>query len=225
MAGGFEGQNVVITGGVGGLGHAVVEAFVAAGATCHLPVLASGGHAAPGTRQAAVDLTSEPAVVAYYQALPPIVASVHLAGGFGAKPIEETTGADLDHLIRMNLITTFLCSREAVRAMKRTGGGRIVNVGARVVDAPAGGMVAYTASKGAVTALTRALAEEVRQDGILVNAVLPSIIDTPANRAAMPNAKFDRWPAPAELARAILWLASAANLLTSGALIPVYGRA
>jgi NAD(P)-dependent dehydrogenase (short-subunit alcohol dehydrogenase family) len=84
-------------------------------------------------------------------------------------------------------------------------------------------MVAYSAAKAAVGALTQALAEEVRADGILVNAVLPSIIDTPANRAAMPKAHFDKWPKPAEIARTIVWLASPENTLTSGALVPVYG--
>jgi NAD(P)-dependent dehydrogenase (short-subunit alcohol dehydrogenase family) len=221
----FDGRNVVITGGVGGLGQAVVDLFVAAGATCHLPVLEASPTPVAGTRQAAVDLTDETAVQAYYRGLPPISASIHLAGGFRAKPIEETTRADLDAMVRLNLVTTFLCCREAVRSMKQSGGGRIVNVAARVVEAPVGGMVAYSATKAAVAALTRALAEEVKGDGILVNAVLPSIIDTPANRASMPTAKHDRWPKPAELARAILWLASDDNALTSGALVPVYGRA
>ena len=96
---------------------------------------------------------------------------------------------------------------------------------ARVVDAPAAGMVAYSMAKAAVAGLTRALAQEVLAEGILVNAVLPSVIDTPANRSAMPRADHARWPEPAELAAAILWLASDANAVTSGALVPVYGRA
>jgi NAD(P)-dependent dehydrogenase (short-subunit alcohol dehydrogenase family) len=105
------------------------------------------------------------------------------------------------------------------------GGGRIVNVAARVVEVPVAGAVAYSVSKAGVAALTRSLAVEVRGDGILVNAILPSIIDTPANRAAMPNADTARWPKPDELAGTILWLASPENRLTSGALVPVYGRA
>lgn len=225
----FEGRHVVVTGGTGGLGGAVVDAFVAAGATCHVPVLGAVPAELAGRAGVVpapdVDLTGERAVEAFYAGLPPLAASVHLAGGFRAAPIADTARADLDHLVALNLVTTFLCCREAVKALRRAGGGRIVNVGARVVEAPAGGMVAYTATKSAVAGLTRALAEEVRQEGILVNAVLPSIIDTPANRAAMPSARFDRWPRPAELARAILWLASPDNALTSGALVPVYGRA
>ena len=107
--------------------------------------------------------------------------------------------------------------------MRASGAGRIVNVAARVVEAPVAGSIAYSVSKAGVAALTRALAIETKGDGILVNAVLPSIIDTPANRAAMPNADFGKWPKPEELAAAILWLASPEMRLTSGALVPVYG--
>lgn len=227
MDDGLRGRHVVITGGDGALGQAVVEAFVAVGAICHLPILGAAAAAAiPGVQlTGGVNLTDEAAVERYYEGLPPIAASVHLAGGFLAKPIAETSRADLDKQMALNLVTAFLCCREAVKAMRKGGGGRIVNVAARVVEAPAGGMVAYSASKAAVAALTRALADEVRQEDIQVNAVLPSIIDTPANRAAMPNAKTDRWPKPAELATTIRWLASPENRLTSGALVPVYGKA
>ena len=101
-----------------------------------------------------------------------------------------------------------------------SGGGRIVNVGSRASEAPGGGAVAYAAAKAGVAALTRSLAEEVRADRIQVNAVLPSIIDTPANRAAMPGAAVEAWVQPDDLARIILWLASPGNAIT-GALIPV----
>lgn len=227
MSHGLEGRHVVITGGDGALGQAVVRAFAGAGALCHLPTLGPAPTDAPAGVHATggVDLTDEQAVSKYYASVPPPSASIHLAGGFQAKPIAETTRADLDHQLQLNLITAFLCCREAVRAMRANRGGRIVNVAARVVEVPPNGMVAYAVSKGAVAALTRALAEEVRGEGIQVNAVLPSIIDTPANRAAMPNAPVERWPKPEELASAILWLASPENVLTSGALIPVYGRA
>lgn len=222
----LAGKHVVITGGDGALGHAVVQACVGAGAVCHLPVLgAAASPAASGVQQTGpVDLTDEGAVTAYYMGLPPIWASIHLAGGFLAKPITETSRADLDKQVQMNLLTAFLCCREAVRAMRKSGGGRIVNVGARVVEAPMGGSIAYSVSKAGVAALTRALAIEIRPDGILVNAVLPSIIDTPANRASMPKADYAQWPKPEELARAILWLASPENTLTSGSLVPVYGN-
>ncbi len=221
----LEGLNVVITGGDGALGHAVVQAFVAEGAVCHLPILGPAtAPPAPGVRvSGTVNLTDEGAVRAFFAGVPPLWASVHLAGGFQAKPIADTSRADLDRQLEINLVTAFLCCREAVTALRRSGGGRIVNVGARVVEAPVGGSIAYSVSKAGVAALTRALAAEVRGEGILVNAILPSIIDTPANRAAMPTADAGKWPKPDQLARAILWLASPENQLTSGALVPVYG--
>ncbi len=220
-------RHVVITGGDGGLGPAVVDAFLETGVICHLPVRGPGvthPHAAARVT-GSVDLTNESAVVAYYGGLPPLAASIHLTGGFQAKPIAETSRADLLQQLELNLVTAFLCCREAIKAMRKLGAGRIVNVAARVIEAPAAGMAAYTVAKAGVAALTRALAEEVRKEGILVNAILPAIIDTPANRAAMPGADFTRWPRPEELARAILWLASPDNRLTAGALIPVYGKA
>jgi NAD(P)-dependent dehydrogenase (short-subunit alcohol dehydrogenase family) len=219
-------SGIVITGGDGALGVAVVAAFQAAGATCHLPVFGANPAApVPGAVVTPnVNLTDEAAVEAYYASLPAIAASVHLAGGFVAKPIAETTKADLEKQVGLNLMTTFLCCREAVKAFRKNGGGRIVNVAARVVEQSPGGMTAYVATKAAVAGLTRSLAAEVLKEGILVNAVLPSIIDTPANRASMPQADHDKWPKPEELARTIVWLASPGNTLTSGALVPVYGR-
>jgi NAD(P)-dependent dehydrogenase (short-subunit alcohol dehydrogenase family) len=221
----FAGKNVVITGGDGALGQSVVQSFLAAGAVCHLPILGPvATQPAPGVfLTGSVNLTDDAAVAAFFAGVPPLWASVHLAGGFQAKPISETTRSDLDRQWEINLVTAFLCCREAVKAMRAGGGGRIVNVGARVVEAPVGGSIAYSVSKAGVAALTRSLAVETRGDGILVNAVLPSIIDTPANRAAMPNADTKKWPKAEDLAAAILWLASPENRLTSGALLPVYG--
>lgn len=220
-------KNVVITGGDGALGRAVVDAFVAAGAVCHLPIFGPSGAGFPDGVNVAgnLNLTDENAAVAYYATLPPLWASIHLAGGFLAKAIADTTRADLERQLELNLVTAFLCCREAVKAIRKSGGGRIVNVAARVVEVPVGGMLAYSVSKAAVAALTRSLAVEVKGDGILVNAVLPSLIDSPANRAAMPGADFTKWPQPGELAQTILWLASPENVLTSGALLPVYGKA
>jgi NAD(P)-dependent dehydrogenase (short-subunit alcohol dehydrogenase family) len=133
-------------------------------------------------------------------------------------------------MMRLNAGTCFLCCREAVKAMRAAGrpaedGGRIVNVIARPAIEPTGGMLAYSTSKAAVASLTQCLAKEVVDDGILVNAVAPSIMDTPANRAAMPDADFDAWPKVEEVARTMVWLASPANALTTGTLVPVYGRA
>jgi NAD(P)-dependent dehydrogenase (short-subunit alcohol dehydrogenase family) len=225
MAMDLQGRNVVITGGRGGLGGAVVEAFLAAGAVCHLPVRSTeGGTPQPGIVIPGIDLGDEQSVRDLYAGLPPLWASIHLAGGYAGGAILKTTLADLNAQLQMNLVTAFLCCREAVRKMG-DGGGRIVNVTSRAALVPSGGSIAYAASKAAVVSLTASLAEEVRPRKILVNAVAPSTIDTPANRAAMPAADHDRWPKPAELARAILWLASPDNTVTSGAVVPVYGNA
>ena len=225
----LEGRQVVVTGAAGGLGPAVVEALLAAGATCHLPVRSRDDGARKDPRTVAVggvDLTDEDAVRAFYASTPPLWASVHVAGGFSAAPLLDTSLAELRGQLDLNLVTAFLCCREAARNMRAGGhGGRIVNVGSRASAVPAGGSVAYTVAKAGVAALTQALGDELRGEGILVNAVLPSIIDTPTNRAAMPRAEHARWPRPAEIAATIGWLVSPANTLTSGALVPVYGRA
>jgi NAD(P)-dependent dehydrogenase (short-subunit alcohol dehydrogenase family) len=150
-----------------------------------------------------------------------------LAGAFAMAPVVDTSAADLRSMFEVNALTCFLCCREAVRRMRRAGGGaggRIVNVAARPAVAPVGGMLAYSVSKAAVASLTRSLAEEVKGDEILVNAVLPSVMDTPANRAAMPKVDASAWPKVEQVADAIAFLASPANALTSGALVPVYGK-
>jgi NAD(P)-dependent dehydrogenase (short-subunit alcohol dehydrogenase family) len=232
----LDGRDVVVTGGTGALGGAVLEHLLARGATCHVPCVeksipahlaALGGgerlRATPG-----VDLGDEAAVSAYYAALPGLWASVQLAGGFAMAPATETSLADLRAMFELNAVTCFLACREAIRAIRRSGGGRggrLVNVAARPALVPIGGMVAYTTSKAAVASLTACLAAEVQGEGILVNAVVPSIMDTPANRRATPDADFDRWPRPAEVAAAIGFLASPTSALTWGALVPVYGRA
>jgi NAD(P)-dependent dehydrogenase (short-subunit alcohol dehydrogenase family) len=221
----LSGRHVVITGARGGLGGAVVEAFVAAGAICHLPERGPATSGPAGVQSIPnVDLTDEASVRALFEALPPLWASVHLAGGYAGAPFLQTSLADLRRQLDLNLTTAFLCSREAARRIG-AGGGRIVNMASRAALVPAGGSIAYAISKAAVVAMTLCLAEELRPQNILVNAVAPSTIDTPANRAAMPNADHARWTKPAELARTILWLASPDNTLTSGAALPAYGAA
>ena len=236
----FAGNHVVVTGGTGALGRAVIGALRAASAVCHVPNLVAaelddfpyssdpGVHVGRG-----VDLADEAAVQRFYQALPPLWASIHLAGGFAMTPFGEMSATDFIAQFRMNALSCFLCSAAAVaafRARKEPGpggvpGGRIVNVAARPALEPrlGAGMIAYTASKSAVAALTQALAQETTDEQIWVNAVAPSVLDTPANRAAMPHADFRRWVSPADLAEMITFLASPANRVTRGAVIPVYG--
>lgn len=137
--------------------------------------------------------------------------------------IGSTSLEGWDHLMRMNATSCFLSCREAVKAMDGRE-GRIVNVAARPVLVPTGQMTAYAASKAAVAALTLSLAEELSDSSIWVNAIVPSIIDTGANRAAMPDADHSRWPTPNDIAETIVFLASPQNAVTRGALVPVYGK-
>ncbi len=228
----YRDRHVVVTGGTGALGTAVVAALIEAGAICHVPYLHEAearrfvhrGHPRV-TLLAHGELTDEAAVGRLFSGVPRLWASVHLAGGFAFGAIGSTGKADVARMIEMNFLTCFLCCRAAVEAMRREG-GRIVNVAARpaLEWRQGANMTAYTASKAAVAALTAALAEEVAPDGILVNAVAPSIMDTPANRADMPKADFAAWPKVEEVARTILFLASPDNKVTRGAVVPVYGR-
>jgi NAD(P)-dependent dehydrogenase (short-subunit alcohol dehydrogenase family) len=230
----YRDRHVVVTGGTGALGSAVVAALVAAGALCHVPYLHAGEAERFPLREhpkvkltAGIDLTDESAVARLYDGVPNLWASIHLAGGFAMAPVGQTAKADLMKQIDLNLVTAFLSCRAAVNAMTRSGaGGRIVNVAARpALEWRSGaGMAAYTASKAAVAALTAALAEEVVKAGILVNAVAPSIMDTPANRAAMPQADYAAWPKVEEVAATILFLGSPDNRVTRGGVVPVYGR-
>jgi NAD(P)-dependent dehydrogenase (short-subunit alcohol dehydrogenase family) len=208
--------------------------LLASGAFCHVPYLHEAeaerfphrGHARVSLIPNA-ELSDESAVARLYESVPLLWASIHLAGGFAGNPVVETSKHDLIHQIEGNFVTCFLCSREAIKAIKRTGGGgRIVNVAARpALEWRTGaGMAAYTASKAAVAAFSAALAEEVAKDAILVNAIAPSIMDTPANRQVMPKADFANWPKVEEVAQTILFLASPDNKVTRGAVVPVYGR-
>src|SRR5262245_40775311 len=196
-------EHIVVTGGSGALGVAVLEALLARGARCHVPCVerevpasfALASHERVQA-QAGIDLASESSTRSYYESLPPLWASIHLAGGFAMAPIAETSLADFQRLLSLNAVTCFLSCREAVRAIRRADGrgGRIVNVAARPVVKPVGGMAAYIAAKAAVAAMTESLADELRHELILVNAVLPSLLDTEANRRAMPDADFSTWP-------------------------------
>jgi NAD(P)-dependent dehydrogenase (short-subunit alcohol dehydrogenase family) len=233
----FRDRHIVVTGGAGALGSAVVEALTDAGAVCHVPCFDEAeaqrfrlrDH--KGVRLTVTgSLADEAAVGRLYQGIAPLWASIHIAGGFAAAPLRETTAAMLHQQIDMNLVSCALCCRAAVNAMTNNtmagNGGRIVNVAARpgLEWRSGAGMVAYTASKAAVAALTAALAEEVAKDGILVNAVAPSIMDTAANRAAMPKADYALWPKVEEVAATIMFLVSPENRVTRGAIVSVYGK-
>ncbi len=231
----FKDRIVVVTGGTGALGTAVVDLLLAAGARCHIPCLSEREvHAFKQRNHKAVtlypqtDLTDEAAVSRLYEGLPGLWASIHLAGGFAAGDVKSATKAVVMGQLEVNFVTCYLCCRSAIMAMPATPeGGRIVNVAARpALEWRSGaGMAAYTASKAAVAALTVALASEVVTDRILINAVAPSILDTPANRKAMPTANTASWPKVEEVAQTIAFLASPENKVTRGAVVPVYGQA
>jgi NAD(P)-dependent dehydrogenase (short-subunit alcohol dehydrogenase family) len=230
----FTDRHVVVTGGTGALGIAVVGALVEAGAVCHVPwhkEAEAEQFPFRGHRQVVLvgntDLTDEAGVARLFDSVDRLGASIHLAGGFAMSPVAKTGKAALMQMVDMNLVTTFLCCSAAVRRMAGSkNGGRIVNVAARpgLEWRTGAGMAAYTASKAGIAALTAALAEEVAKDGILVNAVAPSIMDTAQNRDDMPKADFGLWPKVEEVAKTILFLASSDNKVTRGAVVPVYGK-
>jgi len=233
IAADYHGLHAVVTGGTGALGSAVVGDLLARGAVCHIPAfddaeLKRFEHARHEHVRITkdVNLADERAVTRFYEDIPALWASIHIAGGFAMSPIAETSLADFQRMQNMNAATCFLSCREAVkriRATASTDGGRIVNVAARPALVPAPGMTAYAASKAAVASITRCLAEELAQEQIWVNAVVPSIMDTPANRRAMPDADHDAWPSVAGVAATVAFLASPRNAVTRGALVPVYG--
>ena len=229
----FTKRSVVVTGAGGELGLAVARRIVQEGGTVHAPV--RGGHPLDALRLLGdsvrvverVDLADAPAVKAFYAAIPDLWASIHCAGGYTMGKIGDIEADDLDRMLALNARTAFLCCKGAVAAMRRAGkGGRIVNVAAQqALDFRRGaGSVPYTMSKAAVAALTAALAEELAPEGIWVNAVAPSLLDTQANRAAMPKANFDRWPKLEEVAGVIAFLASPGNHAARGGVVPVFGR-
>lgn len=234
----FESLDVVVTGGAGALGTAVCQRLMEAGARVHVPTIDDAEaerfalRAEPSiTLRSGIDLTDEVHVERFYAQLPGLYASIHIAGGFAGGALLDTSPTVARRMLSMNAMSAFLCSREAVRRIRSSGapdapapGGRIVNVSAKPALVPGSGVAAYAMSKAAVAALTTCLAEELKDESIWVNAVVPSIMDTAANRAAMPKADFDKWPKVEEVAASILFLASPANTSTRGALVPVYGR-
>lgn len=244
MSSSLQGAVIAITGGTGGLGAAVVRRLHDAGAACHVTWRSEREVERFPLAQAVtlhqVELTDEQAVTDFYAGLHGLWASVHLAGGFAMASALNTSKDQFTSMLDVNATTSFLCSREALRQIRAQGrqttaddatqssagyAGRVVNVAARPAVAPAKNLGAYAASKAAVAALTGTMAAENSKHGINVNAVAPSIIDTPANREAMPDAEFGNWPKPEEVAEAIAFLVGPESTLSSGTVLPVYGRA
>lgn len=221
-------RTLVVTGGHGSLGRAVVEAALADGLNVALIDHATDEAAPDGALEiSGVDLTdaggAEAAMAQVVGRFGGIDALLNIAGGFVWQTTEDAAPA-WDRMFALNLTTALNASRAALPHLKASAEGRIVNVGANGALKAAAGMGAYGASKSAVHRLTEALAEELKETSVTVNAVLPSILDTPQNRKDMPDADPARWVRPSDLAEVMLFLASPASRAITGALIPVTGR-
>lgn len=229
----LQSKVVAVTGGFGQLGQAVVRAALDAGA--QVAALDRARPPGEGTLPKGVfalgelDLAEQDAAV---RALDQVAARfggldalVNVAGTFRWETLEKGSLDTWDLLYRVNLRSAVSTSKAALPHLMRRGGGRIVNIGAGAAAAKAAaGMGAYTASKAGVAKFTEALAEELKDHNVTVNAVLPSTIDTPANRADMPKADFSRWVTPQAIADVIVFLLSDQARAVTGALIPVSGR-
>jgi NAD(P)-dependent dehydrogenase (short-subunit alcohol dehydrogenase family) len=224
-------RSVLITGGTGGLGGAVVAAFLEEGWRVVAPLRDAGAALPDAAVPVPADVT-DPAAVARAAAAAagddgaPLRAVVNLVGGYaGGGRVDEAPFEQVERLFAVNLRTTYLVTQATLPHLVAAGGGAVVCVSARAAVAPFPGAAGYAVSKAAVLAFSNAVAIEYKNDRVRCNAVLPSVIDTPANRAAQPDADHSRWVPPAELATVIRFLAGPESTPISGAAIPVYGRA
>lgn len=225
----------VITGAFGVLGSAVAKAAAAQGirvgaidASMDSPQGFVESLGSEALVLSGIDLidpaAAQAAVTAVHARFERLDAVINIAGGFRWQTLEDGDPEVWDKLYALNVKTAANTSRAAIPHLRTSSAGRIVNVGANGAVRAAAGMGAYAASKAGVHRLTESLAEELKADGVTVNAVLPSIIDTPANRADMPKADFSAWVSPDQLAAVILFLASEEASAVTGALLPVTGR-
>jgi NAD(P)-dependent dehydrogenase (short-subunit alcohol dehydrogenase family) len=225
---------VLVAGGTGALGAAVLGELLDGG----YPVTATwvvekererverdfGGREELTLRQA--DLMDERAVEDVVGGVDRLGAVVNLVGGFAAPgKVHESSIEDFEDMLRLNLRPTFLLARAAMPRLAANGGGAFVAVSARPALRPFPGAAGYITAKAGVLALIQALDAEYRNDGVRCNAILPSVIDTPANRASQPDADHSKWVPPQQIAKVVRFLVSDDSTPTSGAGIPVYGRA
>ena len=217
----FSGRVVLIAGASGALGTVVTQAFLEAGASV-AAVSRSGSEISADLTRPDEATRAVQTVLSRFGRLDVLL---HLAGGFeGGTPVAQTTDAVWTRMFDLNLNAAFYCARAALPAMIEANYGRIVAIGSKTAVEPVATLAAYGASKAALVALVRTIALEVKRSGVTANVVLPSVIDTPANRAADPTADFSRWVSPESIARLLLWLASDAAADVNGAVIPIYGR-
>jgi NAD(P)-dependent dehydrogenase (short-subunit alcohol dehydrogenase family) len=233
----FSGEVVLVAGGTGGLGRAVSLAFLEEGAKVFVTyrqeeelvaLRGAAGANGPALAGQRVDVTEEAAVaqlidgiLAKYGRLD---AMVNTVGGYagGAKLWESDTKV-FDQMLMLNLRSGLMLARAVIPAMLKQKRGAIVNVASKAALEHAAGLAAYAASKASALALMDSLAEELKGTGVRANSILPSIIDTEANRKAMPTANFEKWPKPQDIARVILFLCSDDAKVIHGAAVPVYG--
>ena len=221
---GYAGRTVLVFGATGALGGGLAAAFAAAGAAVagadrHPPAAA---HRLDGVRYHQVDVLDDGALADLFGQEPPPWAVINTVGGYAPHSrLDALDPGELTTQLNLNLVSAALVTKHALAALRRTGEGRIVHTASRAATVTAGNGFAYSVSKLGVLHLVEMAADEVRGTGITVNCVVPSIIDTPANRAAMPDADHGSWPQVADVAQAYLFLASPEAHLVSGAAIPV----
>ena len=237
MSARFEGSVVLIAGGTGGLGRAVTSAFLEERANVIVTYRNQAEWDAVKSAVAAnaarlvghsVDVTDEAAVRQLIETIllkhGPLDAMVNTVGGYaGGLKLWETEPKVFEQMLNLNLRSGYVLSRAAVPSMLKQGRGAIVNVAAKAAFDHAAGAAAYAASKAAAVAMLDSLAADLKGTGVRANTILPSIIDTEANRRAMPKADFGKWPKPRDIARVILFLCSDEARVIHGAAIPVYG--
>jgi NAD(P)-dependent dehydrogenase (short-subunit alcohol dehydrogenase family) len=222
-------MTVLVAGGTGFLGNAVVRELIGSGydvaATWVVERERERLESEP-VELIEADLFDADQVAAAISKVDQLEAVVNLVGGFSDGPrVHETDPGDFERMLRLNVMPCFLLARAAMPSLIERGGGAFVGVSARPALRPFAGAAGYISSKAAVLALVQALDAEYKGDGIRCNAILPSVIDTPANREAMPEADHSKWVPPEQIARVVRFLVSDDSAPTSGAGIPVYGRA
>jgi NAD(P)-dependent dehydrogenase (short-subunit alcohol dehydrogenase family) len=221
---GYSGRHVLIFGASGALGMGIATAFAAAGATVtgvdrSVP---APEHQLSGVTHHAANVLADDAVSDLFDAVPPPWAVINAVGGYAPKrPLADLDAAELRGQLELNLVSAALITKHALRAMRGAAKGRIVHTASRAALVTAGNGFSYSISKLGVLHLVAMAVDEVRGTGITVNCVVPSIIDTPANRAALPAADHDAWPKVPDIARTYLFLASPGAGLMNGAAIPV----
>jgi NAD(P)-dependent dehydrogenase (short-subunit alcohol dehydrogenase family) len=220
----LAGRAVMVFGAAGALGAGVATAFSAAGAAVTGVARAepAADRRLDGVRYAAADVLDDAAMAALFDSAPAPWAVINTVGGFaGRQPLAELDPAVLVRQIELNLVSAAIITKHALRVMQPAGAGRLVHTASRAAVMHQGSGFAYSVSKVGVLHLCTMAADEVRGTAVTVNCIVPSIIDTPANRAAMPTANHDAWPKVADIARTYVFLAGPRSGLTNGASIPV----